>query len=147
MLARSQRHSGRRAKSLRNSPEIGEKSIKKGPPGRAYGEGRARAILRASDILLTRGVYRTGPGWACRAKPKWGAASEMSPNPAPLLPRVAPPDALRLLWRILLRSGGPRALLNQCCGGVAVPRGGGKPSLRGGGRTVEAGSPNAAPTF
>jgi hypothetical protein len=36
-------------------------------------------LIRVTDILLTHGVYRIGPGWACRAKPKWGAAPEMFP--------------------------------------------------------------------
>jgi hypothetical protein len=54
----------------------------------------------------------------------------LPPDPAPLLPRaaprlcVAPPDALRPQWLIVLRSEGPRALQNQGCGGVAVPPGG-----------------------
>jgi hypothetical protein len=57
----------------------------------------------------------------------------MSPNPAPLLPRfpgcVAPPD-VRLLWRIVLRSGSKKALLNQFCGGVAGPPGRGQWLIR-----------------
>jgi hypothetical protein len=48
----------------------------------------------------------------------------MIPNPAPLLPRiggrVALPAALRKLWRIVLRWGARKALLNQRCGGVAA---------------------------
>ena len=37
------------------------------------------------DYETTHGVYRIGPGEACRAKPARGAASEMSPSPT-LLP-------------------------------------------------------------
>jgi hypothetical protein len=47
------------------------------------------------------------------------------PGAAPsLAPCVAPSDALRLPWRIVLRDGGPKALQNQDCCGVAVPPGG-----------------------
>src|ERR1700730_676319 len=42
----------------------------------------------------------------------------------PALRPVAPPDVLRPLWRIMLREGGRKAPLNQCCGGVAAPWGG-----------------------
>jgi hypothetical protein len=37
---------------------------------------------------------------------------------------VARPDALRPLWRIVLRSGGPKSLQNQYCCGVVGPPGG-----------------------
>src|SRR5215469_11996287 len=49
----NQRHSGRRAKSLRNSPEISEKSIEKGPPDRAYGEGKVRGGRERSSVRVT----------------------------------------------------------------------------------------------
>ena len=71
-----------------NIPETarkwGEKSSRKGDP--AGDKARARVVTRAADVLLTHGVYSIGLGWACRAEPKERAASEMSPNPAPLLP-------------------------------------------------------------
>jgi hypothetical protein len=96
-----------------------EKAPKK---ARVHEEARARAVIRATDILLTHDVYRIGPGWACRARPKWGAASEMSPNLAPLLPSlraVAPPDALRVVWRIVLRLVVPKVRKTEA---VAVLR-------------------------
>jgi hypothetical protein len=72
---------------------------RKRPPGRVGDEARASAVIRATDIILTHGGYRIGPGWACRAKPERGAASEMSPNPAlllrPLNPREREPVARR----------------------------------------------------
>jgi hypothetical protein len=51
-------------------------------------EARARVVSRVADALLTLAVYEVRPGWVCRAKPKCGAAPEMSPNLAPLLPRT-----------------------------------------------------------
>jgi hypothetical protein len=55
-------------------------------------------------------VRRIKPGLVCRPSPERGAALGMSPCPNPaLLPalcarRVAPPGAVALLWRIVLRS-------------------------------------------
>ena len=66
-----------------------------------------------------RSVYRIGLGCG-RAGPSLGAASEMSPNPAPFFPGfVTPLEALRLLWRIALPQGqlkSAKSKLSQCCG-------------------------------
>jgi hypothetical protein len=42
---------------------------------------KANFARRASDILLTQGVYRIGRGWVCRPSPEAGAAPEMFPQP------------------------------------------------------------------
>jgi hypothetical protein len=50
------------------------------------------SVLRATDFSLTHGEYRIQWGKACRAKPKRGAASAMSPNLSPLpCPVCQPP--------------------------------------------------------
>jgi hypothetical protein len=107
---------------------------------------RARSF-GATDILLTRSVYRIGSGWACRAKPERGAVSRMvPPNPRcrsfPRSAPVAPPDALRLLWRIVLRSWRPKSSaksrLLRCCGSRG--RAGNRACWRGP-RAADAGAP------
>ena len=65
-------------------------------------------------------VGRAGPspnGERCR---EWSPNPRRRSFPEQLPGCVAPPDALRLLWRIVLRQGDPKALLNHRCGGVAV---------------------------
>jgi hypothetical protein len=61
------------------SPGCEYDAPKMGSPLSGFPFARASALIRATVILLTQGVDRTGPGWACRAKR--GAASRMSPNP------------------------------------------------------------------
>jgi hypothetical protein len=81
-IVRLSRRRGNSPKSLR----MGEKAVEKGAPGRVRDETRSSAVIRATDFSLTHGKYRIGSGSACWAKPKRGAASEMSPKPgaAPL---------------------------------------------------------------
>src|SRR6516162_8770942 len=64
---------------------------------------------RASDILLTRDAYKIEPGWACRAEPGSGIGDVPQPGAASSsLGAVAPPDALRLVRRIVLRERRPK---------------------------------------
>ena len=75
---------------------------------------------RASDILSTRNAYKIRPGWAVP-----GRAWERRRRCSPLTRRpffsgfVTPLEALRPLWRIVLRRGGPKnpakSRLLQCC--------------------------------
>jgi hypothetical protein len=61
----AQKRNPRATRNSRKAPAgIGEE--RRGP-GRVRAE--ARAVIRATDIFLTHGVYRIGPGRACRAKP------------------------------------------------------------------------------
>jgi hypothetical protein len=52
-----------------------------GLSGQAGDEARARAIIRATDVLLTLAVYEVRAGWACRAKPKWERRRRCPPTP------------------------------------------------------------------
>jgi hypothetical protein len=61
---------------------------------------RERAHSSAADIFRSPPPGRIEPGLASLvrlcAKPAWGAASRVSPNPAPLLPRMlGRPEAMR----------------------------------------------------
>ena len=83
-LHRLGKPSGRAQRTLPTTVRL--KIAEKGPPGRAYGETRASALIQATDILLTHGVHRIGPGWACRAKPG-SSVGDVPPNPALLSSR------------------------------------------------------------
>jgi len=75
------------------------------PAGPNAGSRRARA----SDILLTRDAYKIEPGWACRAEPGSGVGDVPQPGAASSsLGAVVPPDALRLVRRIVLRERRPK---------------------------------------
>jgi len=62
----------------------------------------------------------SGPSPVCRAA-SGISLSKPGAVPSPLH-AVATLQTLRLLWRIVLRSGGPNTLQNQDCCGVAVAR-------------------------
>ena len=84
----------------------------------------ARGQRRASDILLTRSVYRIGSGLVCRVRPGSGVGDVPPTGVAPfprLRGRVVPPYALRLLWRIMLRGSGSKVSRNHGGGSVAIP--------------------------
>jgi len=86
------------------------------------GEGRIASPAPPDDILLTYAVYKIEPGWACRAKPQRGAASDIPQTRATSLgfatamrnPGVAAAVADRVAERspkTLAKSG-----LWRCCG-------------------------------
>jgi len=69
-----------------------------GSLGKAVWAGSQIAkVARASDILLTRSVYRIGSGLACRVGPGSGDVPQPGVAPFPRFRRrVAPPYALQL---------------------------------------------------
>jgi hypothetical protein len=84
--------------------------------------GAARAPGAADVISPSEGVHAVSAQHCGFGR---GVASGPQVSVAlPALRPVAPPEALRLLWRIVLRGSGPKAPLNQRCGGVAVPQAG-----------------------
>jgi hypothetical protein len=82
--------------------------------------GAARAPGAANVINPSEGVHAVSAQQCSFGR---GVASGPQVSVAlPALRPVAPPDALRLLWRIVLRGSGPKVPLNQSCGGVAILR-------------------------
>src|SRR5580692_6728014 len=86
---------------------------------------------RGSHLCGSRCRDVNSPSWGVHAvsaqQRGFGRGVASGPQVSVALPAlrpVAPRDALRLLWRIVLREDGRKAPLNQCRGGVAAPWGG-----------------------
>ena len=78
---------------------------------------RCRDVISPSEGVHAVSAQQHGFGLGVASGPQVSVALRA-------LRPVAPPDALRLLWRIVLRKGGRKAPLNQCCGGVPASWGG-----------------------
>jgi hypothetical protein len=107
-----------------NSSEIGEKVVEQ--VAARLGGGKGERAHPGDGHLVDRSARRIDPGLAPNRQAEVAAPGMFPPDPV-LLPFSPPVPlrhriALRLLWRIVLRSGGSRALQNQGCGVVAVPR-------------------------
>jgi hypothetical protein len=112
---------------IRGPRKTPPKWARKARPGRVG--ARASAVICATDALLTHAMFTFDRVWGAGPSPNASGVANGPPNPAALLlPRLrglrCVPEALRLLWRTVLRGSDPNSLQNQGCGGVAVPQAG-----------------------
>jgi len=108
----------------KNPPDNVRKSWRRGRPACRVGS----AVICATVIFSTHGARRIGPrAWGAGPSPRVGDGVGDPQTRRCFFPSSAAPlrhRVLRLLWRIVLRSGSEKALQNQLCCGVAAAAGG-----------------------